>query len=247
MCESATAGSCRGWRGWMPLPERRAAEPLGPWLDLTYPLSPQVPRIGSFPPPSFTRIAQMPARPLNVTRMETVVHVGTHVDAPRHFFLDGPAMEDIPLERLMGPGVVVRIEQPALGTIGPAELERARPQIEPGDIVAIETGWSGKWGTPDWDRQPSLSLEAARWLRARCVKLLALDTPTPDLALEARPPGFDWPVHRELLGHGVLIAEQLANLRTLAARRVEFVFAPLPIAGSDGAPARVFARAVRAP
>jgi arylformamidase len=36
--------------------------------------------------------------------METIVHMGTHVDAPRHFYADGPGMDEIPLERMMGEG-----------------------------------------------------------------------------------------------------------------------------------------------
>jgi arylformamidase len=186
----------------------------------------------------------MPDKPLNVTRMDTIVHMGTHVDAPRHFFLDGPSMEAIPLERMMGRGVVLRMEKPAYGVIEPSDLERASPRIEPGDIVAIDTGWSARWGTPAWDQQPCLSQEAARWLLEKRVKMVAVDTPTPDIPLDRRPPDFNWPVHRTLLAHGILIAEQLANLARLADRRVEFVFAPLPIAGSDGSPARVIARAV---
>ena len=72
-----------------------------------------------------------------------------------------------------------------------------------------------------------------------------MDTPTPDIALDRRPPDFNWPVHRLLLGHGILIAEQLANLGPLAGQRVEFLFGPLPIEGSDGSPARVLARPTR--
>lgn len=246
MCDSPARNGYKGWKGWLPLPKRPAGQPQGDWVDLTYPLSPEVPRVGMFPAPKFTRIAEMPARPLNVTRMETVVHMGTHVDSPRHFFLDGPAMDAVPLERLMGPGVVVHIEQHPYGVIGPAELERAEPRIEPGDIVAIDSGWGEKWGTPEWDHQPCLSIEAARWLLDRRVKFLAVDTPTPDIPLDRRPQDFTWPVHRALLGNGILIAEQLANLRMLTGRRVEFLFAPLPIAESDGSPARVLARPVAA-
>ena len=244
MCDAPADSPFKGWRGWLPLPAARTSKPLGDWVDLTYPLSPGVPRVGSFPPPVITRIAQMPAQPLNVTRIDTVVHMGTHLDAPRHFFLDGPAMEAIPLDRLMGAGVVLGIEKAPYGVIGPDELERAAPAIAAGDIVAIHTGWGEKWGTPDWDRQPCLSVEAARWLLERRVKLVAVDTPTPDIPLDRRPPDFNWPVHRALLGHGILIAEQLANLRSLAGRRVEFLFGPLPIEGSDGSPARVLARPV---
>ena len=244
MCDTPAGNSCNGWRGWLAMPPARASKPLGDWVDLTYPLSSDVPRVGSFPRPKFTRISEMPAKPLNVTHMDTVVHMGTHLDSPRHFFMDGPAMEEIPLDRFMGGGVVIDIEKAPYGVIEPAELERAAPAIEAGDLVAIHTGWGAKWGTPDWDRQPCLSVESARWLLERRVKLVAVDTCTPDIPLERRPADFNWPVHRTLLAHGILIAEQLANLQALAGRRVEFLFGPLPIAGSDGSPARVLARAV---
>lgn len=244
MCDTPAESAYKGWRGWMPLPAAKPGKPLGEWMDLTHPLSPEVPRVGMFPPPKFTRIAEMPAKPLNVTHMEMVVHMGTHLDSPRHFFMDGPAMEAIPLDRLMGPGVVLRIDKPPYGVIGPDDLEHSGPAIHAGDIVAIDTGWAERWGTPDWDRQPCLSVAAARWLLDRRVKLVAVDTPTPDIALDRRPPDFNWPVHRTLLAQGILIAEQLANLRSLAGTRVEFMFGPLPIRGSDGAPARVLARPV---
>jgi len=244
MCDSPGKDGYKGWRGWSPLPTVCVGKPLSDWIDLTYPLSPDVPRVGTFPAPKFTHIAAMPEKPINISHMEMVVHMGTHLDAPRHFFTDGPAMEAIPLDRFMGPGVVLNIDKPTYGVIEPADLERAEPDIEPGDIVAIHTGWSEKWGTPDWDRQPCFSVEAARWLRDKRVKLLAVDTPTPDIPLDRRPPDFIWPVHRALLAHGILIAEQLANLQTLCGKRVEFLFGPLPIQGSDGSPARVLARPV---
>ena len=244
MCDNPAKNGYKGWRGWLPLPARRTEAPLGDWVDLTYPLSPDVPHVGGLAAPKFKHLSEMPEKPINISHMEMAVHMGTHLDSPRHFFLDGPAMEAVPLERFMGRGVVVRIDKPAYGIIEPADFENAEPGIEPGDIVAIDTGWSGKWGTADWDHQPCLSVEAARWLLERRVKLVAVDTPTPDLPLDRRPQGFIWPVHRTLLGHGILIAEQLANLRTLAGQRVEFLFGPLPIEGSDGSPARVLARAV---
>jgi arylformamidase len=190
VCDSPAKSGYRGWRGWSPLPATRIDTARGDWVDLTYPLSPDVPRVASFAAPTFTRIAEMPAQPLNVTRMDTIVHMGTHLDAPRHFFLDGPSMEAIPLERMMGRGVVLHIEKAAYGVIEPADLEHASNRVEAGDIVAIDTGWGSKWGTREWDQQPCLSVAAARWLLDRRVKLLAVDTPTPDLPLDRRAPDF---------------------------------------------------------
>ena len=88
-------------------------------------------------------------------------------------------------------------------------------------------------------------MAAAEWLVDRKIKLLAVDTPTPDIPIHKRPQGFDWPVHHTLLRDGVLISEQVANARSLAGRRAELLFLPLNIVGGDGAPARVLGRAIR--
>jgi kynurenine formamidase len=186
----------------------------------------------------------MPADPLNVTEFGMVVHTGTHVDAPRHFFMDGPPMQDVPLERLCGAGVVWRLDKEERSLIEVADLERATPAIEPGDIVAIDTGWATRHGTASYDEHPSFSLDAAKWLVAKKAKLLACDFGTPDLPLHRRGADFDWPVHHELLAHGVIICEHLTGHGTLAGRRVEFAFSALGIKSSDGAPARVMAREI---
>jgi len=83
MCESPTAKGRTGWRGWLDLPSTTAPHTDEKWVDLTHPFSTSVPRSAMFPPPRFSYFAQMPEKPLNVTHMETIVHMGTHVDAPR--------------------------------------------------------------------------------------------------------------------------------------------------------------------
>ena len=117
-----------------------------------------------------------------------------------------------------------------------------RPVLEPGDILLLDTGAADHVGTCDYHRHPSLSTAAAQWLVEKQVKLLGVDASTPELPIPLRPPDFDFPVHRTLLRDGVLIAEQVANLRALAGRRVELLFGPLNIVGGDGAPARVLGR-----
>ena len=59
MCDSPARNGYRGWRGWLALPAPRLEAPCGDWVDLTYPLSPDVPRVASFAPPVFMRIAEM--------------------------------------------------------------------------------------------------------------------------------------------------------------------------------------------
>ena len=64
--------------------------------------------------------------------------------------------------------------------------------------------------------------------------------------VEARPrtaaAHFDFPVHRIVLGHGVMIAGHLTNIAPPVGRRVNLIFAPHGIGGADGASARVLGR-----
>jgi len=197
-----------------------------------------------FPPIKVERCIRIDERGVNVTCWSAAVHAGTHVDAPLHFIPDGPAIDVIDLERLHGPAVCLEVERGGNQEITVADLESGGPSPEPGDLVFIRTGWD-RWFHTDHDRyhdHPYLALEAARWLVERRAKLVALDVATPDLAERGRrPPGFDWPVHHVLLGAGVLIAEHLANLDRVAGRRFRAFALPIPIVGSDGAPARIVA------
>jgi kynurenine formamidase len=227
------------WQGW-----RSAATASGSsaWIDLSHPLRADLSRIPLFPAARFERIMSMPEHPLNVTEIQMVCHFGTHVDAPCHFIPDGPSFDEIPIDRLCGAGVVWRLACEPYAVIGPDMLATARPALQPDDIVLLDTGWAEHFGTPRYDQHPSLGVAAAEWLVGHGVKLVGVDFATPDLAVNRRPPGFDWPVHHVLLRHGVLIAEHLTNLRGLSGRRVEVLFLGLNIAGADGAPCRVVAR-----
>jgi kynurenine formamidase len=88
-----------------------------------------------------------------------------------------------------------------------------------------------------------VSEDAARWLVARGVKMLGLDTLTPDLPTSMRPANFTFPIHHILLENNVLIIENLAHLEQLAGRRVKVYAFPLAIRGSDAGHARVVAEA----
>ncbi|MDA8249288.1 MAG: cyclase family protein [Rhodospirillales bacterium] len=244
MCERPPQYDRTGWRGWIDIPMRAAGKPTGDWVDLSYPLGPDAPCASIFRKPRFTRVQCLPVDPFNVTEMQMAVHTGTHVDAPSHYFRDGPAFDAIPLDRLHGPGVIWRIGKAPGATIGPDVLAQCRPQLQPGDILAIDTGWTAQFGSESYDFHPSLTEAAADWLVERRIKLFACDFATPDLVVRLRQPGFEWPVHRALLGHGILICEHLRCPPALSGKRVEFVFNALNIAGADGAPARVLARPV---
>jgi kynurenine formamidase len=226
------------WQGWAaPAPPGRA------WTDLSHVLNATVSRVAMFPAPSFSRFMSFPDDPLNVTEIRMVAHVGTHLDAPSHFIPDGPAIDQIPLGRLHGHGVVWPARRRVGETIGPDDLDGASPPARPGDMVLLDTGWSRWFGTAAYDDHPWLSEAAATWLADRQVSLVGMDLPTPDLPVPRRPAeGFGWPVHKILLSRGVLIVEHLAGLASLSGQRVEIIVGALNVEGADGAPARILAR-----
>ena len=76
-----------------------------------------------------------------------------------------------------------------------------------------------------------LTADGAGWLVERGVRLVGADT------LSIEPATDSYPVHRLLLGAGVVIVEGL-DLRAVGAGPYQLVCLPLRVAGGDGAPAR---------
>ena len=111
---------------------------------------------------------------------------------------------------------------------------RERPR---GDIVFIYFRYAERFGREDYRTHPYLSVDAAEFLIDRGVNIVGTDTITPDVPVVARQPGFDWPVHRRLLSHDVLIVENLgAGLAEVRGRRLTLAVLPLRIRGGDGSP-----------
>jgi kynurenine formamidase len=241
MCNHPDARQA-GWLGWAEMPSAALSASAAPWIDLSHALSADLDRIHFLPEPRFERIVSLPEGVANITEIQMVCHFGTHIDAPVHFIADGPAMHEIPLDRLYGSGVVLKLNCAPHAVMEAAQLEASGPGVRPGDIVLLDTGWAAKMGTEAYEQHPSLGETATRWLIERRVKLLGVDFSTPDLTARRRPEKFDFPVHHALLSRGVLIAEHLTNLSPLAGQRIDAMLCALNIRGADGAPTRVLAR-----
>ena len=168
---------------------------------------------------------------LSVISMST--HTGTHVDPPIHFVDGGMTIDRVSLDTLIGDAVVTDMR--GVRTIGPAELEAADLHVD-ADRVLFLTDWSARWAeeSPAFpDVVTCVSEEGARWLVDRGVRLVGTDF----ISIEgADDPTF--PVHRALLGAGIVIVEGL-DLRDVPAGRYSLWCLPLMIRDGDGGPARV--------
>ncbi len=211
-----------------------------PLVDLSRTIYPNMPRIPILPEVEFLPVRRIDdGHPLNVSELRIATHAGTHVDAPWHFVPSGKTIDQVPLDRLSGTGVVVPVSRKGGEPIGTDDLEGAG--IEPDDIVFLHTGWGDLFESDAYNDHPFLSDDAARWLVERGVKILGMDTITVDMPTAVRPPGFGFPVHHTLLEAEVLIIENLTGLEQIAGQRVRFFAFPLKIQGSDAGQARVVA------
>ncbi|MGH3387117.1 MAG: cyclase family protein [Nocardioidaceae bacterium] len=160
-------------------------------------------------------------------------HAGTHVDAPSHVIAGGRTIDQLPVDRFVGPAVVASVRRRAGELITIQDVVDGGPPVEAGDIVVLDTGWASQFGSASYYDHPSIDPELADWLVERRVSMLALDAATPDLAIPRRSDGFDFPVHKTLLGSDVLVAENLASLAEVAGRRGTAYALPLVVRGGD--------------
>jgi arylformamidase len=192
-----------------------------------------------FPGDPEPRVAPYPATPpWRVSDVHVGSHSGTHMDAPAHISR-GTTIDQIPLERLVGPGVVVDVRGKRPGErIGLADVSpEAQEHLRRGRWAVFCTGWSRNWGTPAYLAHPSLDPALARTLVEWGVGLAAMDMLNPDDTATGAAV-----VHETLLGAGVLIVENLTGLERLSAGQVyTFAFLPLKLSGGDGAPLRAVA------
>jgi arylformamidase len=201
-----------------------AALPPGTIIDITRPVSADLPVWPGDPPVVIEPVARIEAGdPAAVSRLALGTHTGTHVDPPAHFLPGAATVDALPLEVLVGPAVVVEVP-PAAGPVDARRLAGLVIPVGTERLLFKSEGDAAGTGGP-------LTAEGARWLVERGIRLVGADT----LSIE-RPTG-DYPVHRTLLGAGIVIVEGL-DLSAVPAGRYRLVCLPLRIAGGDGAPAR---------
>jgi kynurenine formamidase len=169
-------------------------------------------------------------------------HVGTHADAPRHFIPNGGTIDNVPLDVLIGPATVVDFTGCApLQEITVASLKQKLNNQVPGRLI-LRTGWSDYFGNLKfYNEYPFLSEEAAQWLVEQGVRLIAMDTPSPDNPAHSRGTPKDSPNHKVLLGAQVVLVEYLTNLKSITTPEVELIVLPLKLKGCDGSPVRCVA------
>lgn len=202
-------------------------------IDVSVPVSPQLPVWPGDPPIELSQLSSIEqGDEANVTRLAAAVHIGTHVDAPRHFIDGGAGIDELPLEVLVGEAVVVVL--PAVEVINREALVSARIEGQP-DRILFKTSNSDYWAAGEREFQRdfvAIDESGADWLVDHGVRLVGVDY------LSVAPWGQAVETHRRLLGAQVVIVEGL-DLTGVKAGSYQLYCLPLKLVGSDGAPARV--------
>ena len=172
----------------------------------------------------------------NITQLVMSTHLGTHLDAPFHFFDEGNTVEKLDPARGFGPAWVLSFaDKGAKAEITRADLRRHESKITKGSRIIIRTGWDRVFPEERYFTDyPGINPDACAYLAERGIACVALDMPSVY--------SVDYvAVHHALLRAEILIVEGLTRLETLKSERVFFVALPLRIRGRDGSPCRAIA------
>jgi kynurenine formamidase len=191
-------------------------------------------------------------------RLSIGTHSVTHLDAPYHYnsTIQGrpsETIDELPLEWFFAPGVVVDALEREDGDAVTAEqmqagIEAAGHELQPLDIVLVQTGTDRLYGRPDYMHHgPGVSAEATRWLWEQGVRVMGIDAwgwDAPlrlqaEVARERNESGILWAAHQVDLPYSQI--ERLTNLAALPKAGFKVACFPLKISRASAAPARVVA------
>jgi len=167
--------------------------------------------------------------------INTVSHIGTHVEGPSHYLEKLKDISQLPIDRFIGEAVLLCLTgmkpNQEVKSIDLAKNGRLRR----GDIALLRV--KDRFAQ---EERPYLSVEGAKWLVKRGVKLVGIDRTLRLEKLGAKAPN-NLPVHDVLLRKGIPIIEFLENLDKLRRKRFILIALPLRIVGLDASPVRAIA------
>lgn len=185
-------------------------------------------------------------------------HGGTHIDAPIHFAQGKLTVDAIPVQQLVGTGVLIDVTTKCAENRDYqvqiedfVEWERRHGELPKGCIVFLRTGFGKFWphrvqymGTDERGQEavaklhfPGLHPETAKWLvNSRSIKAIGLDTPSIDYGQSTR-----FESHVTLFTANIPAFENVANLHQLPEKGFTVIALPMKIKGGSGGPLRAIA------
>jgi kynurenine formamidase len=211
-------------------------------VDLSVPVGPATVVYPGDPAPELTVHSTVERDGFNLLDVHIGSQSGTHVDAPYHFEDDALRIDEVPLERFLGPAVVV--DATGVGARGRVTWEHVAPvadRLGEGVVVLLHTGWAQHYGTPAYFDNPFLDADACRRILDTGVKTICIDAINLDETPDEDHPGEGFPVHHLIARAGGVIGENFRRFEDVDWEDPFVMCLPIALEAADGAPVRAVA------
>ncbi|UCH25214.1 MAG: cyclase family protein [Trueperaceae bacterium] len=196
-------------------------------IDITRTLYPDHPNWPGDTPYSLAQTSDISqGSTVNLMKLETSTHGGTHLDAPYHYDETGATLERIPLELLIGEALIVHTPRQRVLHAEHLPLPENLPKR-----ILFFTGQPERWQSFP-ESITAFAPDLIHSLADRGVRLIGTDAPSVD-ALDSKT----LPAHKACGTRGITILESL-NLQGVAVGRYHLICLPLALVGADASPAR---------
>ncbi len=208
-------------------------------IDLTLTISKTIPTFLGSPKPQFISWSDIKNDGYNLELLFFSSHTGTHLDAPYHFVKNGKKINQIPLDRLIGRGILIKLKKTKNIPISKSDItlfEKKNGKIPKNASIFFFTGWQKNLKKDNYfTENPGLSIYAAKYLASKKINLVGIDSPSIDLGKDE-----SFSVHHILSKNNILIVENLANLNKVS-KEFDFTILPLKLKDATGSPVRAIA------
>ena len=209
-------------------------------IDLTLTISESIPSFPGSPKPQFILWSDLQEDGYNLELLFLSSHTGTHLDAPYHFVKNGLKIDQIPLDRLIGKAILIKLKKTNNISIIKSDItlfEKKNGTIPNNSTVFFYTGWQKNLKKDNYfTENPGLGVSAAEYLASKKINLVGIDSPSIDLGKDQ-----SFSVHHILSKNNILIVENLTNLNKISSKEFNFTILPLKLKDTTGSPVRAVA------
>lgn len=209
-------------------------------LDLTLTIENNLPMFPGSPKPQFILWSTIKKEGYNLELLFLSSHSGTHMDAPYHFIKNGKKIHEIPVSRFTRDATLIKLRKKANQAITKNDIikfEKKQGEIPKDATIIFATGWQENLKSKNYfEKNPGLSVSAAKYLALKKINLVGIDSPSIDLGNNAK-----FSVHHILSKNNILIVENLVNLKKIPKNHFKLVVLPLKLKDATGSPVRAIA------
>ena len=208
-------------------------------IDLTLTISESTPSFPGSPKSQLIPWSDLNEDGYNLELLFFSSHTGTHIDAPYHFDKHGIKIHQIPINRLVGKAIIIKIHKSknsAITKLDITKFEKRNGIIPNNSSVFFYSGWQKNlYKNNYFIENPGLDISAAKYLVSKKINLVGIDSPSIDLGKDE-----SFSVHQILSKKNILIVENLANLDKITSKEFNFTILPLKLKNATGSPVRAF-------